>query len=454
MNLRPPQDQTRIPPAKRSMIAAAIRCMRVSLGLITVSLCSCAGIDVAPNNGLAQRRAANQEQAVKQQTQIAQRPSIARQGIVRIADAPVPDNKTLVSHFANTGNQPGNQPARRKATDFTAADARIALPTDPANEGGAAQGGDFSTYESAAQAYPDEYLFQGGDRGLPIHYDDFSRNGVETEDTIAEYVDDEGKRYVKPTNQIAIYAPRFGAIRSIGSSSSRTSVDRLASTNETTRNARVRNRLSPSRHVQRDTSQGIRVRSRASGLESESVGRVIARAIRVVKHTKLLNAYEDVAFVRSGKIEEADEARLALGMQAAANWSRDINPVITAMDSAANEVYGSSRLEEFVGIEIEHRTKGQLRIIKLADKKIASPGDVITFTIRFDNLGDRELHHIRIVDNLTPRLEYIEDSATSTLAGNIVVEDNEEGSLVLRFEMDAPLKGHSGGVVTFQTKVR
>ena len=113
-----------------------------------------------------------------------------------------------------------------------------------------------------------------------------------------------------------------------------------------------------------------------------------------------------------------------------------------------------SRAAEVVGKEDQRRTPGRLRIVKLADKKTALPGDVITFTIRYDNLGDRELHHIRIIDNLTPRLEYVDDSATSNRAGKLVVEDNEEGSLVLKFELSQPLPGHTGGVVTFKVKVR
>ena len=79
---------------------------------------------------------------------------------------------------------------------------------------------------------------------------------------------------------------------------------------------------------------------------------------------------------------------------------------------------------------------------------------MITFTIRFDNLGDRELRNIRIIDNLTPRLEYIDDSVTSDREGSINVDDNGEGSQVLRFELDEPLTGHTGGVISFQAKLR
>ncbi len=85
---------------------------------------------------------------------------------------------------------------------------------------------------------------------------------------------------------------------------------------------------------------------------------------------------------------------------------------------------------------------------------MAQPGDIITFTIRYDNLGERELTQIRILDNLTPRLQYVEDSETSDRAGELFVQDNEEGSVILEFHLDEPLPAGQGGVVTFQAKVR
>jgi len=90
----------------------------------------------------------------------------------------------------------------------------------------------------------------------------------------------------------------------------------------------------------------------------------------------------------------------------------------------------------------------------MADRQMAQPGDVVTFTIRFDNIGDLAVHDVVIVDNLTPRLEYVEDSATSDRDGRLVEEDNGEGSLVLRWELDDALAGRTGGVVTFKARVR
>jgi uncharacterized repeat protein (TIGR01451 family) len=287
-----------------------------------------------------------------------------------------------------------------------------------------------------------------------VHYDDFNRLGLDTEDTVAEYSDHTGKRHVRPSNRVAVYAPRFAAVRTVSHSETDLGVNRLASTFDTSRQAGLRGRTSPNHHRQDEASGGVKVRSRASGLENRDAQRGVEQATRFQMHEKLLNAFQDLQFIRTGQFGQTDAARLAYGLQAAFIWSRDENPVITAQIDSSQEVYASFKPEQFVGIDDRHKKTGRLRIVKLADKQAAQPGEIVTFTIRFDNLGDRELHHIHIVDNLTPRLEYVADSATSDMAGRLIVRDNAEGSLVLEWELEEPLPGHQGGVVTFQARVR
>jgi uncharacterized repeat protein (TIGR01451 family) len=163
---------------------------------------------------------------------------------------------------------------------------------------------------------------------------------------------------------------------------------------------------------------------------------------------------QDFGFLQTGQLRQSDEARLAVSIQSAANWTRDQNPVIAASSQQGNELRSHFRDQELVGRENRFNGKARLRVVKLADKAIAEPGDIVTFTIRYDNIGDREVHAVVIVDNLTPRLEYIEDSATCDSNGVLETEDNGEGSLILRWVLDEPLAGRAGGVVTFQARVR
>ena len=66
------------------------------------------------------------------------------------------------------------------------------------------------------QSTPEEYVFDGDDRGLKIQVDpDFNVYGLDPEDTFGHYDTLDGKRIVVPSNRVAIYAPRFGSVRKI-----------------------------------------------------------------------------------------------------------------------------------------------------------------------------------------------------------------------------------------------
>src|SRR5262249_60061021 len=96
---------------------------------------------------------------------------------------------------------------------------------------------------------------------------------------------------------------------------------------------------------------------------------------------------------------------LAASIDSAEVWTRDQNPVILAKSDRALELRAWFAGQEMVGQENRFNGSERLRIVKLADKSIAPPGEVVTFTIRFDNIGDRPVSDVTIMDNLTPRLE-------------------------------------------------
>ncbi len=344
-----------------------------------------------------------------------------------------------------------------EATTFTEAEPRVQL----ASHADAQEANSPKTMMKPAavnpklvKLFPDEYLFDGGDRGYPVHYDREVMHGVDTEDTIAEYHDDQGNRRVKASNRVAIYAPRFAAVRSVNGVREDFNVQRVTNNFDQVQGAGLRSRVGGKTHLQRDRLQGVRMRSRAGGLLGKATRSDVSATRTAAQQTKLLNLFEDVQFLRDGEYRQSEIAQLNGGLTAAGTWTRELNPVIMANLSSAQEVYAMFKVAELTGVDESHRKPGQLRIVKLADKDSAKPGDVITFTIRFDNLGDRELRHVRIIDNLTPRLEYIDDSATSDQPGSTNVDDNGEGSQVLRFELDNPLKGHTGGVISFQVRLR
>lgn len=337
------------------------------------------------------------------------------------------------------------------AVQFSPAEGRAPIVNASHQAGGAGSAGSGNTL---ADMYPDEYLLDGGDRGLPVHYGPNTMRGLNTEDTVAEFSDDTGERHVLPSNQVAVYSPKFGSMRTVSTPQADTGVRQLAATTDAAATAGLRSQEGLLHHAQRDALDGLVTRSRVSGLDGDTGLSGIAQTDVPVEHVKMVNAIENLKFVLSGQFIETESAALAYGIQAAAVWTRAENPVILATDQSAQGLMGTFRPQEIVGLENEHLSKGELRIVKLADRKTAQAGDVITFTIRYDNLGDRELREVRILDNLTPRLAYIDQSATSDRAGRLVVNEDDAGTAVLVFEVDEPLAGHTGGVVTFKTRVR
>ncbi len=305
----------------------------------------------------------------------------------------------------------------------------------------------------STEKYADEYLCDGGDRDLPVHYDAFSRRSLDTEDTVLEYTDRAGHEKMKPSNQVCIYAPRFSSVRTVTRPHEEFSMNEVAGIGHLASTKGVHTRLKASNEVKREMTGGIAVRSRASGLQTDAGQDTVTQLRSPSAHDKLLNIYQAMTFVRSGRLEDTDTARLNLGIQAASAWTRQQYPVVSSKTDMALEGHFEQSIAAITCIE-EREEAENLRIVKLANKKTAVSGDEIEFTIRYDNLGGREVHHIRVVDNLTPRLEYIDDSATSDRAGRLVLQDNGEGSQILIWEIDEPLKGKTGGVVTFKVRVR
>ncbi len=101
-------------------------------------------------------------------------------------------------------------------------------------------------------------------------------------------------------------------------------------------------------------------------------------------------------------------------VQNAIAWTRDEFPVISASTVNASEVTAKFKVQQTVGVKDERETAGNIQIVKLADRDVAQSGEVVTFTIRFQNTGDFDVYDVRIVDNLTPRLEYVPAPQRST----------------------------------------
>jgi hypothetical protein len=109
-------------------------------------------------------------------------------------------NETHGAFFGNGAPVLVSKAVGDPQTRFTAADPRVQLATHAeAQEADRPKfqqnrSGLIAAEPSLAEQFPDEYLFDGGDREYPVHYNSGNMVGVETEDTVAEFHDHQGNR--------------------------------------------------------------------------------------------------------------------------------------------------------------------------------------------------------------------------------------------------------------------
>ena len=176
--------------------------------------------------------------------------------------------------------------------------------------------------------YPEEILCDGGDRAPPFHYEGDMHGGLETEDTVAEFVDSQGERQVRPSTRACVYAPRFGAVRSISRPVEGHSIAKLAGAHHGVGLAGLDRGLAPDVQQQSDQLRALRERTRASGIEAGAGDSDLYQVDAADEHAKILNVSEDRGASVNAEFRQAGEAWLAHALQRAATWGRDQNPVI------------------------------------------------------------------------------------------------------------------------------
>jgi uncharacterized repeat protein (TIGR01451 family) len=299
----------------------------------------------------------------------------------------------------------------------------------------------------------DEYLEDGGDRDIQVNLDPQGGiHGLELEDTVALYDTIDGRTCIEPSNKVCLYAPRFAAVRKVEMVSQNLQNDqpigaaapRLPYVNQEDRLATTA--VQPVRPV-----GGIATRH-------PSIERVGEGAVPAVSRQPValidggFAMYENLRVIRHGIFEESEKARLIEAVDAAIVWSLDLAPQVVLDGREAVSVTGDQKAQ--LTYSIDEPDHPCLRLIKVASTKMARPGDVVDFTIRFDNMGDQAIKRVVLVDNLTTRLEYVPGTAQSSRPAEFSTDVNEGESLKLRWDFTDPLPVGAGGLVRFQCKVR
>jgi uncharacterized repeat protein (TIGR01451 family) len=306
-----------------------------------------------------------------------------------------------------------------------------------------------------ADLFPDEYVFDGGDRDLSAAMHT-NRSGLDTEDTVAAFADHTGERRTTASNRVAVYAPRFGSVRTVTGLVADVKVDKAVGAKDNITIGNLKTGNAPHENVHDTSLSGLETRDRVDGMKGAIPPMQNKRMEIAGQNRKVDEGHEGRDVKSPGIFHRKDGIEVAEQMRNAITWTRDQFPVITATTTNASEISAKFKVQQTIGVKDERETRGNVRIVKLADRDEARSGDTITFTINFQNTGDFDVYDVSIVDNLTPRLAYVSGSAEidEKHPGEVSVEPNGEGSEILTFKLDKPLKGHASGTITFEAVVR
>jgi uncharacterized repeat protein (TIGR01451 family) len=298
-----------------------------------------------------------------------------------------------------------------------------------------------------------EYLRDGGDRDTRVIVrDDWRVDGLDLEDTVAHYDTLDGRTIVEPSNEICLYAPRFAAVR------------RVDNVFEGQQQAKAGGHTQPVSLIGYEEQQlaatnmqpvqpiGDRVAQPANILKGRDVGQPVFTVLMPDGVHDRIKPHENFQVFLTGVMEVDDKPLLAKAARAAVVWeTRQAVQIILEGRRAQADVLVQAPA---VIYRVDEPGNPKLRLCKTASATSALPGEEIDFTLRFDNVGDQTIGNVTIIDNLTTRLEYIPDSAKSSVKANFSVAANNGESLTLRWEITDPMKPGDGGLVRFKCRVR
>ncbi|MDR2441037.1 MAG: DUF11 domain-containing protein [Planctomycetaceae bacterium] len=302
---------------------------------------------------------------------------------------------------------------------------------------------------------PTEYLADGGDGIAKTHIeDDWTVRNLETEDTVAHFDTLDGRTLVEPSNRVLLYAPRFGAVRKIEGVLNDTQITALSRTDAQYSLNIDRGKEQLGYTTQETQSGYARTRTQLSGVGGlkKSTGAATIQGLGAYSNFESAMYYSNL--LRQQFIGLAELTYLTTGRAFARAWQGSEGIKVQMNILAPMEATSEEGAESFFQIEEDKSETSKLRLIKTASTKSAQPGEIVEFTLRFDNVGTQIIGNVTILDNLTTRLEFLPGTALSSLKSGFVVQPNDSGSFTLRFEITDPLKPGEFGVVQFQCRVR
>jgi uncharacterized repeat protein (TIGR01451 family) len=281
---------------------------------------------------------------------------------------------------------------------------------------------------------------------------DLRIHGLQPEDAVLHFDTLDGRTIVQPSNRVCIYAPRFAAVRKVSG---------VQEQERHLRSWRLDGETIPvaadDLKIPTDVNQPVgtvrQVGTKlANELDERTRGVGLDNALRPVQEREGRVPHEDAVATVQDLLAETQEPETAELAQEALVWTlvQAVQMVIDGQPAMVEASYQSPN----VVYQYKLDGKPRMRVIKSASTDMARPGDRIEFTIRVDNIGTQKVEHVTIVDNLSPRFEYISGSAQCSRQAEFSTEANKVESLILRWDIREPLLAGEGGVIRFDCLVR
>jgi uncharacterized repeat protein (TIGR01451 family) len=313
----------------------------------------------------------------------------------------------------------------------------------------------------------EECLNDGGDHGRRAGFDANGQlAGVDPEDTVAEFTDSHGRRHVTHSNRVCLCVPRFAVLRCETPLSRFNGLVALSDTRKVENQGQLHVQTPPLQALKYEHLRGERGRERPSINEGIAATTGMTRfevlqavdvplgpiALLGTKAAMLLGEVERARLVK--QLELARQLSSRESLQGSASVT--VTSVVGRIEAGARIVQAEAETRDLTVCcnEIPCPPDKPLVLIKCADRSSAQVGDVVTFVLKYSNHGGQPIADVAVTDSLTTRLEYVPGSAQSDRPAVFTTQQNEAGSVVLRWEITGRLMPGSSGVVRFQVRVR
>jgi uncharacterized repeat protein (TIGR01451 family) len=299
----------------------------------------------------------------------------------------------------------------------------------------------------------DEYLCDGGDRGPRASVaGGGGLAGIDPRDTVIRFNADDQSR-VLPTNVVCVYAPRFASVRvAVGVSENLSSLH-VSSAELLQRMELAANRQGTKKLGITQVAGQNRFRTKATGIQS----RVYAGEVGEVR---VLGGFDSSLNIASHQlIQGVDRKTQIVGAKGVRQRVKldglksAESPVATGIVEGASQAVMTWPPRDITGVEVPPRKPG-LAVIKRVDVAEAEPGDTLTYTIQYRNMGNTPIRAVSIVDSLLPRLEYVANSAQGPAGTVFTFGENKAGALELRYDLPDAIPPGAEGSVTFKAILR